>query len=115
MPPLSMCVAIAGLAISVSPAIAAPNPEPPIENPSVRLAHPAMGCGSYDDLKRIADAAVEAASGREVTVRSGDCRTYRTIHGEIIEQRAGAACVLGLGNSVCIWFPESALEPARHL
>jgi len=96
------------------PGIAAPNVEPLIEHPSVRLARPSIGCGSFEDLKRVADEVVGAA-GSDFSVRSGDCRPFQTIHGEIIDKLPGAVCVLGLGNSRCIWFPEADVEPARRL
>jgi hypothetical protein len=82
-------------------------------NQSVRLAHEAVGCGSRGGLQRIAVMLVEQG---EAAARAGmaaaDCRLFTKFGGKVVDEGKGALCVLGLGNTRCLWFPTSALAPA---
>lgn len=82
---------------------------------TVRLTHEALGCTSYEGLQRSA-LIVAQQNGQAILaeITAAGCRTYTTMHGEVVDSKGGMVCILGIGNSRCLWFPSGVTEPARR-
>ncbi|MGP0059082.1 MAG: hypothetical protein ACLPID_07340 [Beijerinckiaceae bacterium] len=106
---LTACIALG----SISAAYPFTENVAPPRSQSVRLAHASIGCRSRGGLQRVAVILVEHG---EAAARAGmaasDCRLFMTFRGKVVDEGEGALCVLGLGNTRCLWFPTSALSPA---
>jgi hypothetical protein len=107
------------LAIAWSPigaARAAVNEFTPTLGQSVRLRHEAVGCGTFAELLQIANITVQQGSDAALAQMAGhDCRLFKSFHGEIVDRKEGAACIIGIGNSRCLWFVPGSFEPARGM
>jgi hypothetical protein len=104
-----------GLVVFPPLSLAVANPRMPELGETVRLAYPAIGCSSFEALKLVSD--IAASGGEKLTgqeVRESDCRPFTTIHGEIVQTQDNAVCIVGRGNTRCLWFPAAATEPARR-
>ncbi|MGB8278062.1 MAG: hypothetical protein WCF20_09080 [Methylovirgula sp.] len=105
---------IFGILFTASAAQAAVDVTTPPLGQSVHLIHEAVGCGSLDGLFRIAVIWTEnGESAALAKMRDEDCRLFRTFRGEVTDAKAGAICVLGPGNTRCLWFAATAFAPAR--
>ena len=118
-----MC-SMMGLALALAmlsgPAWCAPSPETPQPVRTVRLKRLAIGCRSFEALRRTVDVAVtsdRAAWLAAIEAEGDQCRPYEIVHGPIVDQSEDgyAVCVLGLTLPACLWFLSEDVEPARPL
>jgi hypothetical protein len=76
---------------------------------------PAVGCVSLEGLKRIAKTMVDQNGDASLDqLNAEDCRVFSTFHGEVLDAKDAAVCILGLGGYRCWWFVFEATEPARR-
>jgi len=79
----------------------------------VRLIHDsAVGCGTRDNLQRIAEIAM--TDGDEAVIARApelDCRLVRSFRGEVVNADESAICVIGVGNTRCLWFAPAGFAP----
>jgi hypothetical protein len=69
---------------------------------------------SVQALKQIAQLVVEQGEDAALSSMAAEgCRLFRTFQGTVVDEENGAACVLGLGNTRCLWFGNTAIVPAR--
>jgi hypothetical protein len=98
----------------VSSSHAAVDENAPSLGQTVRLAHEALGCTSYELLQRFSIAVARQNDEETLTkIAAEGCRPYTTMHGEVTDSKGGMVCILGLGNTRCLWFPSSVIEPAK--
>ena len=81
----------------------------------VRMVHPAIGCGSPEQLERLA--VILTAQGERAAVsamESSDCRPLAAFSGPILDKAGGFICVAGGVHSRCLWFEKDAFAPAVY-
>ncbi len=111
----TLASAFISLALS-SPAFCATDEHATLINQRVRLTHTTVGCPSAAALSRIAKTLMTNGEDAVLNAMNAEgCRFYTTMRGEVIDVNAfgSAACVLSLGNTRCLWFGITALEPVR--
>jgi hypothetical protein len=77
----------------------------------VRLKHPAIACASLAVLNRIV--AIMRESDK-TALDERDCHRFVDFHGDVVRETEYDICVLGEGNTQCMWFQRAAFVPARH-
>lgn len=111
----TLASAFISLALS-SPAFCATDEHATLINQRVRLTHTTVGCPSAAALSRIAKTLMTNGEDAVLNAMNAEgCQFYTTMRGEVIDVNAfgSAACVLSLGNTRCLWFGITALEPVR--
>jgi hypothetical protein len=77
----------------------------------VRLKHPAIACASRAVLNRIM---VIVRENSATALDERDCHRFTDFQGDVVKETEYDICVLGEGNTQCMWFQRAAFAPARH-
>jgi hypothetical protein len=77
----------------------------------VRLKHPTIACANRAVLDRIA--AIMRENGA-TALDERDCHRFTDFRGDVVKETEYDICVLGDGNTQCMWFQRAAFVPAHH-
>jgi hypothetical protein len=81
----------------------------------VHLVRTTIGCGSLGELLHVSEIIVDhGLEAARADPASQDCHIITSFRGPVIEESGRAICVLGFGNTRCLWFAAKYFKPTDH-